>query len=105
MFLAFCSKNANHGKCYLFSCVHLIQGFTYPVRELFLEDMLEKTKYHIESEFDSFQGSGRRKRRQVETKKDSLLEVFEVFNVQMCKIVLSFYQVCLFISCFLGGGY
>lgn len=43
--------------------------------------MLEKTKYHIESEFDSFQGSGRRKRRQVETKKDSLLEVFEVFNV------------------------
>ncbi|KAM7255732.1 hypothetical protein ACFE04_008630 [Oxalis oulophora] len=47
-----------------------IPGFTFPVSELFLEDVLEKTRYSIKSEFN-FQGNSRRKRQQ-ETKKDRL---------------------------------
>ncbi|KAL8152378.1 hypothetical protein V2J09_010138 [Rumex salicifolius] len=50
-----------------------IPGFTYPVAELFLEDVLEKTRYSIKSESDSFQGNSRRWRQQQESKKDPML--------------------------------
>ncbi|GMP98569.1 hypothetical protein CsSME_00046401 [Camellia sinensis var. sinensis] len=53
-----------------------IPGLTFPVAELFLEDVLEKTRYSIKSEFDNFQGSSRR-RRQQESKKDPMTELFE----------------------------
>lgn len=53
-----------------------MQGFTFPVAELFLEDVLEKTRYKINSEFDDYRGSSRR-RRQQSTKSDPLTEIFE----------------------------
>lgn len=58
-----------------------IPGFTYPVTELFLEDVLEKTRYSIKSESDNFQGSSRRHRRQQESKKDPLTESFEDVDI------------------------
>ncbi|GAB4834074.1 hypothetical protein Ancab_032327 [Ancistrocladus abbreviatus] len=54
-----------------------IPGFTYPVAELFLEDVLEKTRYRIKPEFDNFQGSSRRRQRQSESRKDPISESFE----------------------------
>lgn len=44
--------------------------------ELFLEDILEKTRYSIKSEFENFEGNSRRRRRQ----KDPLTELFEEVN-------------------------
>ncbi|KAL2533499.1 RNA helicase family protein [Abeliophyllum distichum] len=58
-----------------------IPGFTFPVTELYLEDVLEKTRYTIKSEFDNFQGNSRRRRRQQETKKDPLTELFEDVDI------------------------
>lgn len=55
----------------------MCQGFTFPVAEHFLEDVLEKTRYSIKSEFDSFEGNTRRKRKQQDSKKDPLTEMFE----------------------------
>lgn len=45
--------------------------------EFFLEDVLEKTRYNIKSEFDNFEGNSRRRRRQQDSKKDPLTELFE----------------------------
>ena len=53
------------------------QGLTFPVAESFLEDVLEKTRYNIKSEFDNFEGNSRRRRRQQDSKKDPLTELFE----------------------------
>eukprot|EP01018_Ginkgo_biloba_P016943 Gb_40990 [translate_table: standard] len=53
-----------------------IPGFTFPVEELFLEDILETTGYAIMSDFGSSQNSTRR-RKQLEQKKDPLMELFE----------------------------
>ncbi|CAI8602358.1 unnamed protein product [Vicia faba] len=58
-----------------------IPGFTFPVTEHFLEDVLEKTRYSIKSEFDSFEGNTRRKRKQQDSKKDPLTEMFEDLDV------------------------
>ncbi|KAK6126438.1 hypothetical protein DH2020_039826 [Rehmannia glutinosa] len=54
-----------------------IPGFTFPVKEFYLEDVLEKTRYNIQSEFDNFPGNSRSRRRQQELKKDPLTELFE----------------------------
>ncbi|KAF7818860.1 DExH-box ATP-dependent RNA helicase DExH1 isoform X1 [Senna tora] len=54
-----------------------IPGFTFPVAEFFLEDVLERTRYSITSEFDNFEGSSRRRRKQQDSKKDPLTELFE----------------------------
>ncbi|KAK4833899.1 hypothetical protein QYF36_013054 [Acer negundo] len=54
-----------------------IPGLTFPVADLFLEDVLEKTRYKIKSEFDNFQGNSRRKRREQDSKKDDLTALFE----------------------------
>ena len=62
----------------MFFLMNFWQGMTFPVAELFLEDVLEKSRYSIKSEFDNFQGSSRRRRRQQESKKDPLTELFEV---------------------------
>ena len=53
------------------------QGFTFPVAELFLEDILEKSRYKIKSERDNFQGNSRKKR-PASVKNDPLSDVFEV---------------------------
>lgn len=53
------------------------QGFTFPVAEFFLEDVLEKTRYKIKSERDSSAGSSRRKKFSP-VKSDPLSDLFEV---------------------------
>ncbi|XP_057742352.1 DExH-box ATP-dependent RNA helicase DExH1 isoform X2 [Arachis stenosperma] len=58
-----------------------IPGFTYPVEEHFLEDVLEKTRYSIKAEFDNFEGNSRRRRKQQDSKKDPLTEMFEDIDV------------------------
>ncbi|XP_056687061.1 DExH-box ATP-dependent RNA helicase DExH1 isoform X2 [Spinacia oleracea] len=55
-----------------------IPGLTFPVAEFFLEDVLEKTRYSIKQESDSFQGSSRRRVKQLDSKKDPVTELFEV---------------------------
>ncbi|XP_030482340.2 DExH-box ATP-dependent RNA helicase DExH1 isoform X2 [Cannabis sativa] len=57
-----------------------IPGFTFPVTDLFLEDVLEKTHYSIKSESGNFDGNSRR-RRQKDSKKDPLTELFEEVNI------------------------
>ncbi|KAB1201160.1 ATP-dependent RNA helicase DHX36 [Morella rubra] len=58
-----------------------IPGLTFPVAEVFLEDVLEETRYNIKSEFDNIEGSSRRKRRQQDPKKDPLTELFEEVDI------------------------
>ncbi|KAL5739888.1 hypothetical protein ACOSQ2_029068 [Xanthoceras sorbifolium] len=58
-----------------------IPGVTFPVADFFLEDVLEKTRYKINSEFDNFQGSSRRKRREQDSKKDNLTALFEDVDI------------------------
>ncbi|KAK8936318.1 putative pre-mRNA-splicing factor ATP-dependent RNA helicase [Platanthera zijinensis] len=53
-----------------------IPGFTFPVAELFLEDILEKTKHKISSEFNNYERKSRRRRLAV-SKDDPLTEMFE----------------------------
>ncbi|KAK0584564.1 hypothetical protein LWI29_015260 [Acer saccharum] len=56
--------------------IHILE-VTFPVADLFLEDVLEKTRYKIKSEFDNFQGNSRRKRREQDSKNDDLTALFE----------------------------
>uniref|UniRef100_A0A2P2JPR1 RNA helicase n=3 Tax=Rhizophora mucronata TaxID=61149 RepID=A0A2P2JPR1_RHIMU len=58
-----------------------IPGFTFPVAELFLEDVLEKTRYTIKLESDNFQGNSRRRRREQGSEKDPLTELFEGIDI------------------------
>ncbi|KAK2655365.1 hypothetical protein Ddye_008417 [Dipteronia dyeriana] len=58
-----------------------IPGLTFPVADLFLEDVLEKTRYKIKSEFDNFQWHSRRKRREQDSKKDDLTALFEEVEI------------------------
>lgn len=58
-----------------------IPGLTFPVAELFLEDVLEKTRYSIKQESDNFQGSSRRRARQLDSKKDPITELFEDVDI------------------------
>ncbi|XP_038701366.1 DExH-box ATP-dependent RNA helicase DExH1 isoform X2 [Tripterygium wilfordii] len=58
-----------------------IQGLTFPVVEFFLEDVLEKTRYNIKTEFDNFQGSSRRRRKDLDSKKDHLTALFEDVDI------------------------
>ncbi|XP_047167305.1 DExH-box ATP-dependent RNA helicase DExH1-like isoform X2 [Vigna umbellata] len=55
-----------------------IPGFTYPVAEYFLEDVLEKSRYSIKSDFDNYEGNSRRRSKQQDSKKDPLTEMFEL---------------------------
>ncbi|GAV63865.1 DEAD domain-containing protein/Helicase_C domain-containing protein/HA2 domain-containing protein/OB_NTP_bind domain-containing protein [Cephalotus follicularis] len=58
-----------------------IPGFTFPVSELFLEDVLEKSCYIMKSESNYYQGNSRR-RRQQESRKDPLSELFEDVDIE-----------------------
>ncbi|KAL1211160.1 DExH-box ATP-dependent RNA helicase DExH1 [Cardamine amara subsp. amara] len=59
-----------------------IPGFTFPVAELFLEDVLEKSRYSIKSsDSGNYQGSSRGRRRDSESKKDDLTTVFEDVDI------------------------
>ncbi|PUZ38696.1 hypothetical protein GQ55_9G217400 [Panicum hallii var. hallii] len=57
-----------------------IPGFTFPVTEFFLEDVLEKTRYKIKSERDSSAGSSRKKRLS-SVKSDPLSDLFEDIDI------------------------
>ncbi|GMJ03781.1 hypothetical protein like AT2G35920 [Hibiscus trionum] len=58
-----------------------IPGLTFPVAELFLEDVLEKTCYNIKSEFDNYQGNSRRRSKELDLKKDNLTALFEAVDI------------------------
>lgn len=58
-----------------------IPGFTFPVVEHFLEDVLEKTRYSIKSESDDIEGNSRRRKKQQDSKKDPLAEMFEDIDI------------------------
>ncbi|XP_042375797.1 DExH-box ATP-dependent RNA helicase DExH1-like isoform X1 [Zingiber officinale] len=61
-----------------------IPGFTFPVTEFFLEDIIEKTRYKITPEFDNYQGNSRRRRmRQSSAKCDPLSEMFEGVDIDV----------------------
>lgn len=56
----------------------ILQGFTFPVVDLFLEDILDKTHYKIKtSESDIYRGNSKRRRREQDSKKDELTALFE----------------------------
>uniref|UniRef100_A0A7N0V4Q0 RNA helicase n=3 Tax=Kalanchoe fedtschenkoi TaxID=63787 RepID=A0A7N0V4Q0_KALFE len=61
-----------------------IPGFTFPVAELFLEDVLEKTQYKIKSEFDNYQRNSRRRGKLEDSKKDPITALFEDIDVDVC---------------------
>ncbi|CAH8264868.1 unnamed protein product [Arabidopsis lyrata] len=59
-----------------------IPGFTFPVAELFLEDVLEKSRYSIKSsDSGNYQGNSRGRRRDSESKKDDLTTLFEDIDI------------------------
>ncbi|KAL3646913.1 hypothetical protein CASFOL_009457 [Castilleja foliolosa] len=60
-----------------------IPGLTFPVKEFYLEDVLEKTRYIIKSDSDSFPGNSRGRRRQQESKKDPLTELYEEADIDV----------------------
>ncbi|KAM5559305.1 DExH-box ATP-dependent RNA helicase DExH1 [Rosa sericea] len=60
-----------------------IPGLTFPVAELFLEDVLEKTHYIVESESEKMERGNSRRRRQQDSKKDPLTELFEDVDIDL----------------------
>nr|XP_004303378.2 PREDICTED: ATP-dependent RNA helicase DHX36 [Fragaria vesca subsp. vesca] len=60
-----------------------IPGLTFPVAELFLEDVLEKTRYTIKSESDKMERGNSRRKRQQNSKKDPLMELFEGVDIDL----------------------
>ncbi|XP_010509535.1 PREDICTED: DExH-box ATP-dependent RNA helicase DExH1-like isoform X1 [Camelina sativa] len=61
-----------------------IPGFTFPVAELFLEDVLEKSRYSIKSsDSGNYQGNSRGRRRDSESKKDDLTTLFEEIDINV----------------------
>lgn len=67
----------------------VLQGFTFPVKQLFLEDVLETTGYAIGADQTNVSGHGGRRSRMQEKKKDALLDLFEV-NDFLCMPLLIF---------------
>lgn len=57
--------------------------------EHFLEDLLEKSRYSITSDSDNFEGNSRRRRKQQDSKKDPLTELFEACIFDLSLIILS----------------
>ncbi|KAL9253383.1 DExH-box ATP-dependent RNA helicase DExH1-like protein [Drosera capensis] len=53
-----------------------IKGFTYPVVEFFLEDVLEKTSYRITPQSNTSAGDFTRRRKLAESRKDALTELW-----------------------------
>lgn len=102
-FTAGCSHFISSLKMFIFYFIlMLVQGLTFPVAELFLEDILEKTRYKIKSEYDNTHGNSRRRRQQY-SRTDPLTEMFEVSkHIWMSKLFLpakSFYVLTSFFAC------
>lgn len=58
-----------------------IKGFTYPVVEFFLEDVLEKTSYRIAPQSNTSAGDFRGRQKLAESRKDALTESFEDVDI------------------------
>ncbi|KAH9329484.1 hypothetical protein KI387_001592, partial [Taxus chinensis] len=58
-----------------------IPGLTFPVKELFLEDILETTGYAIESESKTPHSVSRRRGKPLDQKRDNLTELFEAIDL------------------------
>ncbi|GBG82962.1 hypothetical protein CBR_g36488 [Chara braunii] len=62
-----------------------IPGYTFPVKELFLEELLEKTGHTIVDQssggFGGGGGGGRRRRRMPDSKKDPITELWETVDL------------------------
>ncbi|XP_073317491.1 DExH-box ATP-dependent RNA helicase DExH1 isoform X3 [Primulina huaijiensis] len=58
-----------------------IPGLTFPVKEFYLEDVLEKTCYCLKTELENFPGNSRRNRQSQGSKKDPLTELFEDVDI------------------------
>lgn len=56
----------------------VLQGFTFPVQELFLEDVLEKTRYRVGADQQPSSNYGGQRRRTQEKKRDPITQAFEV---------------------------
>ncbi|BBN14246.1 tetratricopeptide repeat protein 7 [Marchantia polymorpha subsp. ruderalis] len=54
-----------------------IPGFTFPVQELFLEDVLEKTRYRVGADQQPSSNYGGQRRRTQEKKRDPITQAFE----------------------------
>jgi ATP-dependent RNA helicase DHX36 len=61
-----------------------IPGFTFPVKELFLEDVLELTHYSVGADQGGFSGGGfgGKRRRTQERKRDPVSEAFEDVSIE-----------------------
>lgn len=61
-------------------CAKCMQGFTFPVKEIFLEDVLELTRFPIVADQGGYNGGGGggRRRKTQEKAQDPVLEAFEV---------------------------
>ncbi|GAB2238004.1 hypothetical protein Droror1_Dr00015906 [Drosera rotundifolia] len=58
-----------------------IKGFTYPVVEFFLVDVLEKTSYRIAPQSNTSAGDFRGRQKLAESRKDALTESFEDVDI------------------------
>lgn len=91
IFILFISMQIKYSFFILFG--HICQGFTYPVAEYFLEDVLEKTRYSIKSDFDNYEGNSRRRRKQQDSKKDPLTEMFEACIFELSIHVFTIFMI------------
>ncbi|KAG6412147.1 hypothetical protein SASPL_124816 [Salvia splendens] len=60
-----------------------IPGLTFPVNELYLEDVLEKTRYTVQPESGNLPRNSRRGRQQQESKNDPLTELFKDADIDV----------------------
>lgn len=74
-------------------CPGWLQGFTFPVKELFLEDVLELTRFPVSSDQGGYNGGGGggKRRKTQEKKRDPISEAFEVRMPGRCRVSLSRY--------------
>lgn len=78
-----------------------MQGFTFPVKELFLEDVLELTHFSIIADQGGYNGGGGggggRRRKTQEKAQDPVLEAFEVRLLLKHKAkVLAYFEFVLY---------
>ncbi|RYR71443.1 hypothetical protein Ahy_A02g005701 [Arachis hypogaea] len=68
----------------------LVAAFLFPdlMKNDLFPNVLEKTRYSIKAEFDNFEGNSRRRRKQRDSKKDLLTELFEtsILDLSDCDI-------------------
>lgn len=61
------------------------------MKELFLEDVLELTRFPVSSDQGGYNGGGGKRRKTQEKKRDPISEAFEVRMPRRCHVSLSGY--------------